>query len=152
MVRNLPAVQETWVQSLGQKVYLEKGIATYSGILPWEFHVQRSLAGYSPWGHKKSDTVEQLSLLLSCNRTVICCSIAKSYLTLCNPMDCRTPGFPVLHYLLEFAQTHVHCLSDDIQPPHPLSPFSFTVLNLSRHQGLFQWVGSLHQVAKVLEL
>ena len=49
-----------------------------------------------------------------------CCSVAKSCLTLCNPMDCSTPGFPVLHYLLEFAQTHVHWLSDAIQPYHTL--------------------------------
>ena len=46
---------------------------------------------------------------------VYCCSVAKSYLTLCDPMDCNTPGFPVLHYLLEFAQTHVYCVSDAIQ-------------------------------------
>ena len=64
----------------------------------------------------------------------------KSCLTLCNPMDCSTPGFPVLHCLPEFAQTHVHRVSDTIQPSHPLSsPFPPT-LNLSQHQGLFQWV------------
>ena len=55
------------------------------------------------------------------------------------------PGFPVLHSLPEFAQTHVHWISDVIQPPHPLSPPSPPVLNLSQNQGLFQWVGSLHQ-------
>ena len=67
------------------------------------------------------------------------------------PLDCSTPGFPVLHYLPEFAQTHVHWVSDAIQPSHPLSP-SFPALNLSMHQGRFQWVGSSYQVAKVLEL
>ena len=66
-------------------------------------------------------------------------------------MDCSTPGFPVLHYLLEFAQIYVHWVSDAIQPYHPLSPPSPSALNLSQHQGLFQRVGSLHQVAKVLE-
>ena len=50
-----------------------------------------------------------------------CCSVAKSCLTLCDPMDCSTPGFPVLHYLPEFAQTHVHWVCDSIQPSHPLS-------------------------------
>ena len=60
------------------------------------------------------------------------------------------PGFPVLHHLPEFAQTHVHWVSVAIQPSHPLS--SSPVLNLSQHQCLIQWVGSLHQVAKVLEL
>ena len=57
-------------------------------------------------------------------------------------MDCSTPGFPVLHYLPEFAQTHVHWVDDAIQPSHPLSPPSPPALNLSQHQGLFQWVGS----------
>ena len=52
------------------------------------------------------------------------CSVAQSCLTLCNPMDCRMPGLPVLHYLPEFAQTHVHWVSDVIQPSHPLLPFS----------------------------
>ena len=59
-------------------------------------------------------------------------------------------GSSVLHYLLEFAQTHVHWVSDAIQPSHPLSSLPPPALNLSQHQGLFQWVGSLHQAAKVL--
>ena len=72
-------------------------------------------------------------------------------LTLCNPMDCSTPNFPVHHQLLELAQTHVHGVSDAIQPSHPLSSPSPPDLNPSQHQGLFQWVSSSHQVAKVLE-
>ena len=68
------------------------------------------------------------------------------------PHNCNTPGSPVLHYLREFAQTHVHWLGGAIQPSHPLSSLSPPALNLSQHQGLFQWVSSLHQVAKVLEL
>ena len=71
--------------------------------------------------------------------------------TLCDPMDWSMPGFPVHHQLLELAQTHVHQVSDAIQPSHPLSPPS-PAFNLSQHQSLFQWVGSSHQVAKVLEL
>ena len=67
-------------------------------------------------------------------------------------MDCSTPGFPVLHHLPEFAQTHVHWITDAIQPSHSLLPPSPPVLNLSQHQGLFQWVGSSHQVAKGLQL
>ena len=70
--------------------------------------------------------------------------VAPSCLTLCDPMDCSTLGFPVLHYLLDFAQTHVQCISDVIQPSHPLLPSSPPALNLSQHQGLFQWVGSSH--------
>ena len=82
-----------------------------------------------------------------------CCSVTKWCPTLCDPMACSTLGFPVLHCLLEFAQTHVHWVSDAIQPSHLLSPYSKPpTLNLSHHQGIFQWVSSLHQVAKVLEL
>ena len=66
-------------------------------------------------------------------------------------MDCSTPGFPVLYYLLEFAQTHVHGVSDAIQPSHLLLSPS-PAFSLSQHQGFFQWVSSSHQVAKVLEL
>ena len=68
-----------------------------------------------------------------------------------NPMDCSTPGFPVHHQLPELAQTHVW-VSDAIQPSHLLSTPSPPALNLSQHQDLFQWAGSLHQMAKVLEL
>ena len=67
-------------------------------------------------------------------------------------MDCNMPGCPVLCQLLEFAQTHVHWVGDVIQPSHTLSSPSRPTINLSQHQGLFQWVGSSHQVAKVLEL
>ena len=84
--------------------------------------------------------------------TISCCSILQSCLTLCNPMDCSTPGCPVLHHLPEPAQTHVHHVDGAIQPPHPLLPLSLPALNLSQHQGIFQWIGSLHQVAKVLGL
>ena len=66
-------------------------------------------------------------------------------------MKCSMPGFPVLHYLPEFAQTHVHWVSDAIQPSHPLSPNSPPAFNLAQHQHLFPWVSSLHQVAKILE-
>ena len=66
-------------------------------------------------------------------------------------MDCSTPGFPVHHQLPELTQTHVHRVGDAIQPSHPLSAPSPPTFNLSQHQGLFQWVSSSHQVAKVLE-
>ena len=65
-----------------------------------------------------------------------------SCLTLCNPIDCSTPGFPVHHQLLELTQTHVHQDSDAIKPSHPLSSPSPPVFSLSQHQGLFQWVSS----------
>ena len=78
-------------------------------------------------------------------------SVAQSCPALCNPMDCTTPAFPAHHQLLELTQTHVHQVSDAIQPSCPLSYPSPPALNLSQHQGLFKWVSSLHQMAKVLE-
>ena len=78
-------------------------------------------------------------------------SVTQSCPTLCNPMNCSTPGFPVHHQLPESTQTHVHWVSDAIQPSHPLPSPSPAALNLSQQQGLFKWVRSLHQVAKVLE-
>ena len=78
-------------------------------------------------------------------------SVAQSRLTLYDPVDCSTPGFPVHHQLLGPTQTHGHQFSDAIQPSHPLSSPSPPVPNPSQHQGLFQWVSSSQQVAKVLE-
>ena len=70
---------------------------------------------------------------------------------LCCPIDCSMPGLPVHHQILEFTQTHVHWVSDASQPSHPLSSPSPPTFNLPQHQGLFKWVSSTHQVAKVLE-
>ena len=77
-------------------------------------------------------------------------SVTQSCPTLCNPMNRSTPGLPVHHKLLEFTQTHVHWVSDGIQPSHPLSTPS-PAPNHSQHQGLSQWVISSHEVATVLE-
>ena len=128
-------------------------------FLPGKFHGQRSLVGCSPWGHRvgqdwvtntqsnKNNAVEPIVNKL----WFIIVLVTQLCQTLCNPMNCSMPGFPVLHYLLEFAQTPVHWVGDAIQPSHPPllpSPAS----NLSQHQGLSQWVSSSHQAAKVLEL
>ena len=67
------------------------------------------------------------------------------------PHDCSTPGFPVHHQLPVLAQTHVHRVSDAIQPSHPQSSPSSPAFSLSQDQGLFKWVGSPHHVAKLLE-
>ena len=83
--------------------------------------------------------------------TFCCCSVAKSCLTLCDPMDCSMPG-SILYYLPEFAQIHAQWDDDAIQPSQPLLPPFPPALNHSQQQGLFQWVSSLHQMAKVLEL
>ena len=76
--------------------------------------------------------------------TVCCCSVTKSCLTLCDPMDCSISGFPLLHHLLEFVQIHVQWVGDAIQPSRPLSPPSSPALNLFQHQDLFQWTHSSH--------
>ena len=78
-------------------------------------------------------------------------SVTQSCPTLCDPMNCSTPGLPIHHQLLEFTQTHVHQVGDAIQPSHPLSSPSPPAPNPSQHQSLFQWVNSSHEVAKVLE-
>ena len=79
-----------------------------------------------------------LKLTQYCNSTIHCCSVTQSCLILCDPMDCSIPGSSVFHYLLEFAQIHVHWVGDAIQPSHPLPLSSPLALNLSQHQVLFQ--------------
>ena len=78
-------------------------------------------------------------------------SVAQSCPTLCDPMNRSTPVLPVHHQLPESTQTHAHRVGDAIQPSHPLLSPSPPAINLSQHQGVFQWVNSLHEVAKVLE-
>ena len=126
-------------------------------------------AGCSPVGYKRSDLTMRRTLslsplkalqvgrtgsfsarLLPCQASAAVVQLLSS-VWLCDPMDCSTPGFPVLHHLLELAQTHVHWVCDAIQPSHPLSSPSPPALNLSQYQGLFKWVSSSHQVAKILE-
>ena len=91
------------------------------------------------------------SLCFSCEAFFNFSSVSQSCPTLCDPMNCSTPGLPVHHQLPELTQTHVHPVGDAIQPSHPLSSHSPPAFNLSQHQGLFQTVSSSHQVAKVLE-
>ena len=79
-------------------------------------------------------------------------SVTQTGPTLSDPTDYSALGFPVHHQLTELTQIHVHWVDDAIQPFHPLSSSSPLAFNLSQHQGLFQWVSSSHQVAKVLEL
>ena len=104
-------MQKTQIQFLSQEDPLEKGVATTPVFLPEESHGQRSRTGYSPWGHEEADMTEQLSMhtvIIHIFAIICCCSAAKLCLTLCNPMNCSTSSFPVLHYLQEFAQIHVY--------------------------------------------
>ena len=104
-------------------------------ILYWQSHQESPAA---EWTHIKH-TVDQFS------------SVTQSCPTVCNPMNCSMPGLPVHRQLPEFTQTHVHWIGDAIQPSHPLSSPFPPASNPSQHQGLFQWVNSSHEVAKVLE-
>ena len=105
------------------------GKSNLSVIIDWKF----------PW---PSSSVQFSSVQFS--------SVSQLCPTLCDPMDCSTPGIPVHHQLLELIQTHIHYVDDAIQPSHPLlSPFPLAI-NHSQHQGLFKWVSSSHEVAKVL--
>ena len=128
---------------MAQTIYLQcrrPGFDPWVGKIPWrrEWLITHNLQIFS------------LSLWLVFSSSLLF-SVTQSCLTLCDPVDCSKPGFPVLHHLPELVQTHVHWVGDAVQPSHPLSspPPAF---NLSQHQGLFQWVSSLHQVTKVLEL
>ena len=95
-------------------------------------------------------TIKQCSHVHDIHAIIIAQSL--SYIQLCDHIDCSTPGSPVLHHLLEFVQTHVYWIDDATRPSHLLSPFSLPALNLSQHQGIFQWVISLHHMIKVFEL
>ena len=102
------------------------------------------------WGWALSPQSSLVSLTCYALKTPSC-SVTKLCPTLWDPMDCSTPGFHVLHHLPEFARAHVHLVGDAIQQSHPLSSPSPPALWISQHQGLFKWVSSLQQVAKVLE-
>ena len=127
-------------------------------ILLRKFRGQRSLAGCSPWGWRELEITEHTHTHTHTGLRFWAISsefssvnlVAQSYLTLCNPMDCNTPGIPVHHQLRKLFQTHVNGVGDAIQSSHPLSSPTPPAFNLSQQQGLFQWVISSHQVAKVL--
>ena len=131
-------------------------MATHSNILAWRIPWIEKPVGSTGSQRVGQDWVTNTFTFFvtqhtSCTVYMSCCSVVQSWLTIWDPMDCSMPGLPVLHYLPEFAQTHVHWVNDAIQPSHLLSPPS-PALNLSQHQGLFQLICSSYQGAKVLEL
>ena len=99
------------------------------------------------WQGKQETSVNSAPLYCSVRFS----SVTQSCLTLCDPMNCSTPCLPVHQQLLESTQTHVHCVSDAIQPSHLLSSPSLPAHNPSQHKGLYQWVSSSHQMDQVLE-
>ena len=110
---------------------------------------------YNSWDTKTTQIPNQEMTGLRCElykNDVIFSSVAQSCLILCDPMNRSTPGLPVHYQLPEFTQTHMHRVGDAIHPSHPLSSPSPPAPNPSQHQGLFHWVNSSHEVAKVSEL
>ena len=133
--------QQMWVWSLGQEDPLEKEMTTHSSIpawkIPWiEEPSWLQFVGSQRVGHDWAHTLR--------------CSFAQSGPTLCNPMTAAHQT-SVPHHLPKFGQVHVHCISDVIQPSHPLMPSSPSAPSISQHQGLFQWVSCSHQMTKILE-
>ena len=118
--------------------YLDPGVHLFSIL-----HKQDKFKGNSSYVFSRDFCPHEQSVQFS--------SVTQSCPTLCDPMNCSTPGLPVHLQLPEFTQTHVHRVSDAIQPSHPLSSPSPPALNPSQHQSLFQSVNSSHEVAKVLE-
>jgi len=158
MVSNHPAM---WVTTssftLDWEDLLEKGMLSNSSILvsrtPWTWESGR-IWSMQP---QRSDTIEiQILSVFKTQHLYVTVlighqfsSVSQSGPTLCNPMNLSTPGLPIHHQLLEFTQMHVHWVDNAIQPSHPLSLTSPPAPHLSQHQSLFQWVNSLHEVAKV---
>ena len=125
-----------------QKNYTRKIFMTQITTIAWSLtknQTSRNVKSSGPW---------ETSLW---TKLVQFISVAQLCPALCNPMKRSTPGLPVHHHLPEFTQTHVHRVSDAIQPSHPLSSSFLPAPNPSQHKSLFQWVSSSHQVAKVLE-
>ena len=146
----LSAIRVAWVQVLADKERKMKNwIITKSPTmyLSKETSYSFSVDGTVSISDRKMKLVLTWIILESLRHTELdifwtCCWVTQSCPTLCNPMDCSMPGFPVHHRLLEFAQIHAHLISDAIQPSHPLSSPSPPAFSLSQHQGLFQWVTS----------
>ena len=136
----------TWLKQLSSSSMVSKGgkeSFTSASQAKW---VSVDVDSTSPPHHQKEITCVPLYAEDSCYLT------AQSCPTLCDTVDCSTPGFPVHHQLPESAQTHVHWVGDAIQPSHLLSSPSPPAFNLSQHQSLSQGVSTSHQVAKVSEL
>ena len=135
---------------------LSIGKSTYDSAQSWRLQRQYLELPYTQNGQQQStDSIcgwgRNMFATTKARNAMPPFSSIQSLNWLCNPMNHSTPGLPVHHKLPEFTQTHVHWISDAIQPSHPLSSPSPPASNPSQHQGLFQWVSYSHQVAKVLE-
>ena len=137
----------------------EKTMATHSSSLAWKIPGAEEPGGLPSMGSQCRTQLKRLSNSSRSSMTCCYCSVAKSCLTPCDPMDCNVPGFSILHCLPEFAQIYVHWADDAIQPAHPPLPPSLLLPSIfpsirifSNDSGHFLWVSFSHQVAKVSEL
>ena len=136
---DLPEFNQTHIHWVGDAIQPFHSLSTPS---PPAFNLNQTHLTPNP----------QLWLYLAAQRMIKCCCSVPSHVWFCDLMDCRMPGLRVPYHLLKFAQIHVHCVTDAIQPSHPLMPSSPSAFNLSQHQGLFQWVDCWHQMTKILEV
>ena len=137
MVKNLPAMWETRVQSLGQEDPLEKGKATHSCILIWRIPWTEKPGKLQSMGFQRVGQKWVTNFFLMTNMTNLSSVQLLSRVRLYDPVNRSTPGLPVHHQLPEFTQTHVHQVSEAIQPSHPLWSPSPPAPNPSQHQGHF---------------
>ena len=126
-------MKATWMESFSSSLYC------FNEYISWPLFLREACLTF---GLDQVPTVDAPCIISS---------VAQSCQTLCDPMGCSTPGLPVHHQLPELTQTHVCWVDDAIQSCHPLLFPSLPAFNYSQHQGLFQWVSSSHQMAKVLE-
>ena len=159
-LKRLPGMWETRARSLDQEDHLKKEMATHSSTLVWRIPWRKEPGRLQSMGSSQRVGLDWgASLSLSAIHSVTSSeypsvqfsSVTQACPTICDPMNSSTPGLPVHHQLPQFTQTHVHRVSDAIQPSHPLSFPSPPAPNPSQHQSLFQSVNTLHEVAKVLE-
>ena len=124
---------EKWKHSPFMDIFLFIKCHHYLQLCLFRYLTLKILMDYHKTLNVKIDLIAVVAQSPSCIRHCVC-------------INCSTSGFPVLHYLPEFAQTHVRWVSVTIQPSHPLSPHSPLALNLSQHQGFLQWVlGALYK-------
>ena len=142
--RRLPnpeSEREDSTEGIARRPQCNQQHALISDQLTWGSRKSSHILSFMVHGFSSGRSIRSGSVQFS--------SVVQLSLTLCDPVDCSTPGLPVHHQLPEFTQTHVHWVSDAIQASHPML-FHSPAFSLSQHQGLFQWVRSSHLVAKVL--
>ena len=145
---------QVWKKSPAQVGCMRQVLRAGALRWPWGMEWGGRWEGGSGWGTHVNPWLIHVNVWqkpLQYCKVIQLSSVAQSYPTLCDPMNRNTPGLPAHHKLPEFTRTHAHQVSEAIQPSHPLLSPSPPAPNPSQHQGLFHWVNSSHEVAKLLE-